>query len=44
MTVMDVGHDLENVFVEIITKLISNKVKIIKLQTIRNKQDIKVVI
>ncbi|GHU30627.1 hypothetical protein FACS1894166_00620 [Bacilli bacterium] len=44
MTVMDVGHDLENVFVEIITKLISNEVKIIKIQTIRNKQDIKVVI
>jgi putative NIF3 family GTP cyclohydrolase 1 type 2 len=44
LNVMDVGHDLENVFIDVITKLISDSVKLIKIQTISNKQEIKIVI
>ncbi|MDR0675153.1 MAG: Nif3-like dinuclear metal center hexameric protein [Mycoplasmataceae bacterium] len=42
--VMDAGHDLENTFIELITELISENVKLIKIQTLPNKQDIKIVI
>jgi hypothetical protein len=41
---MDAGHDLENTFIELITELISENVKLIKIQTLPNKQDIKIVI
>jgi hypothetical protein len=41
---MDVGHDLENVFIELINKLIMSEVKLLKIQTAINKQDIKIVI
>jgi hypothetical protein len=41
---MDAGHDLENTFIELITKLISENVKLLKIQTLSNKQDIKIVI
>jgi hypothetical protein len=44
MNVMDVGHDLENTFIEIITKLINENVKLLKIQNLVNKQDIKIVI
>jgi hypothetical protein len=41
---MDVGHDLENVFIDVMTKLIRDSVKLLKIQTMSNKQDIKIVI
>jgi hypothetical protein len=44
MNVMDVGHDLENVFIDIITEIINTNVNLLKVQNIRNKQEIKIVI
>jgi hypothetical protein len=41
---MDAGHDLENTFIDLMTDLISNHVKLLKIQTQPNKQDIKIVI
>jgi hypothetical protein len=41
---MDAGHDLENVFIEMMTKLIAENVKLLKIQSLPNKQDIKIVI
>jgi hypothetical protein len=41
---MDAGHDLENTFIDLITDLISNNVKLLKIQTLPNKQEIKIVI
>jgi hypothetical protein len=41
---MDAGHDLENTFIELITKLISENVKLLKIQTAPSRQEIKIVI
>jgi hypothetical protein len=41
---MDAGHDLENTFIELMTKLINENIKLLKIQTLPNKQEIKIVI